>query len=215
MTILLWLLWLFKMRWWIFLLRSFGILEGFIFSLQGFSDAFLRIWKDWKDSSSWMQGLEIHGREGGNHTNTKKHEKDKKAGNSILSHPRIQMVWFGFLFCHQKSVIYIDLWGKSSGSFKTQHEKFYEIRTKKSVKTTIITLGQLPKISPSNATCLKASPYLSFHFWQTSPCQAVFLEGERHRTPSSWARGSPIMTWSWRLDPGRGQLASAKYSLYW
>lgn len=27
-------------------LRSFGILEGFIFSLQGFSDAFLRIWKD-------------------------------------------------------------------------------------------------------------------------------------------------------------------------
>ena len=24
-------------------LRSFGILEGFIFSLQGFSDAFLRI----------------------------------------------------------------------------------------------------------------------------------------------------------------------------
>ena len=29
----------------------------------------------------------------GNHTNTKKHEKDKKAGNPILSHPRIK--WCG------------------------------------------------------------------------------------------------------------------------
>ena len=67
-------------------LRSFGILEGFIFSLPRI---FRCISEDLKglhlDSSSWMQGLEIHGREGGNHTNTKKHEKDIKRLEILFS----------------------------------------------------------------------------------------------------------------------------------
>lgn len=116
-------------------LRSFGILKGSFLSLQGLIHFDTDLWT--LDSSSWLQSLEIHhGRDGENHTNTKKH--DKKAGNPILSHPRIKWCGYGsFLLLPSKKIgdlYWFMRWflANLSGSFRTQHQK-----PKKSVETTI------------------------------------------------------------------------------